>query len=118
MTYVKMSIEKQAKIACLYAGAVWGLFWIPLRELEDTGLHGLWITVVYFFVPTFFMSPMAIWRWKYLKVGGFRLQTIAMLITPRSACNSIRFVRKTLNRERIKSGKIKAKPKLLRKNAI
>lgn len=79
MSYIKMSIDKQAKIACLYAGAVWGLFWIPLRVLENTGLHGLWITVVYFFVPTFFMAPIGVWRWKYFKAGGVRLQTTAML---------------------------------------
>ena len=32
---MKISIENRAKLACLYAGAVWGLFWIPLRALED-----------------------------------------------------------------------------------
>ena len=42
----------------------------------------------------------------------------AMLITPRSACNPICFVRRTANRERIKSGKRKAKPNTLRKKAI
>ena len=42
------SLEVKAKLACLYAGAVWGLFWIPLRALEEAGIHGLWITVVYF----------------------------------------------------------------------
>ena len=42
----------------------------------------------------------------------------AMLITPRSACNPICFVRRIVNLERIKSGKRKAKPKTLRKKAI
>jgi hypothetical protein len=29
---MKGSIETKAGLACLYAGAVWGLFWIPLRD--------------------------------------------------------------------------------------
>ena len=76
---MKISTENQAKLACLYAGAVWGLFWIPLRALEDTGLHGLWVTVVYFLVPTLCLVPIGIWRWKHFKVGGLQLQITAML---------------------------------------
>jgi len=76
---MKISTENRAKLACLYAGAVWGLFWIPLRALEDTGLHGLWVTVVYFLVPTLCLVPIGIWRWKHFKVGGLQLQITAML---------------------------------------
>ncbi|MDB2325092.1 DMT family transporter [Alphaproteobacteria bacterium] len=76
---MKISTENKAKLACLYAGAVWGLFWIPLRSLEDAGLNGLWVTVVYFLVPTFCLVPIGIWRWKHFKAGGFQLQITAML---------------------------------------
>ena len=76
---MKISTENKAKLACLYAGAVWGLFWIPLRSLEDAKLHGLWVTVVYFLVPTFCLVPIGIWRWKHFKAGGFQLQITAML---------------------------------------
>lgn len=76
---MKLSTTSRAKLACLYAGAVWGLFWIPLRALEDAGLHGLWVMVVYFLVPTFFLFPIGIWRWKHLVAGGFQLQITAML---------------------------------------
>ena len=74
-----VSLENRAKLACLYAGAVWGLFWIPLRALGDVGLHGLWVTVVYFIVPTICLLPIGIWRWKHFKVGGFQLQITAMV---------------------------------------
>jgi drug/metabolite transporter (DMT)-like permease len=74
-----VSLENRAKLACLYAGAVWGLFWIPLRALEDVGLHGLWVTVVYFVVPTLCLLPVGIWRWKHFKVGGFQLQITAIV---------------------------------------
>ncbi|MDG1496956.1 MAG: DMT family transporter, partial [Amylibacter sp.] len=73
------SYENRAKLACLYAGGVWGLFWIPLRALEDAGLNGLWVTVVYFLVPTFFLIPVSFWRFKHLKLGGLNLQLTGMI---------------------------------------
>ena len=72
-------LENRAKLACLYAGGVWGLFWIPLRALEEEGINGLWVTVVYFLVPTIFLLPVGILRLKYLKLGGFNLQLTGML---------------------------------------
>ena len=79
MIRMNLSIESKAKYACLYAGAVWGLFWIPLRELEGAGFHGLWITVIYFLIPALCLVPVTIWRWKYVKRGGFQLQLTAII---------------------------------------
>ena len=73
------SLEVKAKLACLYAGAVWGLFWIPLRALEEVGIHGLWITVVYFLIPTICLIPVSLKRWKHVKMGGLSLQLTAMI---------------------------------------
>ncbi|MBL8709693.1 MAG: DMT family transporter [Rhodospirillaceae bacterium] len=73
------SLERRAALACLYAGAAWGLFWIPLRALEEAGLHGLWITVVYFLVPTLCLAPIFLWRWQHVRRGGFDLQLTAMI---------------------------------------
>ena len=72
------SLEVKAKLACLYAGAVWGLFWIPLRALEEAGVHGLWITVVYFLIPTICLTPVTLTRWKHVKKGGPSLQRTAL----------------------------------------
>jgi len=74
-----ISIESKAKLACLYAGACWGLFWIPLRALEDAGLHQLWTTVVYFLIPTLCLLPILIMRWRHVWQGGlsFQLTVIA-----------------------------------------
>ena len=73
------SLEVKAKLACLYAGAVWGLFWSPLRALEEVGIHGLWITVVYFLIPTICLIPVTLKRWKHVKMGGLSLQLTAMI---------------------------------------
>ena len=72
------SIETRAKLACLYAGAVWGLFWIPLRALEDAGLHNLWITTMYFLVPAMCMLPVLGLRWRSIRRGGVPLQLTVM----------------------------------------
>lgn len=68
------SLEFKAKIACLYAGACWGLFWVPLRALGDAGLHPLWTTVVYFLIPTLCLLPILIWRWRHVWQGGWGFQ--------------------------------------------
>ena len=73
------SLEFKARLACLYAGAVWGLFWIPLRVLEDAGIHDLWITVVYFLIPTICLAPVTLRRWTHVIKGGLSLQLTAML---------------------------------------
>ena len=79
MLNVSTSVEFKAKLACLYAGAVWGLFWIPLRALEDAGINGLWITVVYFLIPTICLIPIVLSRWQHVKQGGISLQLTTML---------------------------------------
>lgn len=68
------SLEVRATIACLYAGAVWGLFWIPLRALEEAGLHSLWVTTVYFLVPAVSILPFAAMRWRHIWQAGLPLQ--------------------------------------------
>lgn len=74
-----LHIESKAKLACLYAGAIWGLFWIPLRALEQAGLHGLWITVVYYGIALALMLPFLFWRFSHLIRGGYDLHVTAML---------------------------------------
>lgn len=76
---MKVSLERRARLACLFAGAAWGLFWIPLRALEEAGLNGLWITVFFYLVPTICLVPAALWRWKHIKAGGARLQITSLL---------------------------------------
>lgn len=78
-TVIRTSVETKAAIACLYAGAVWGLFWIPLRALEDAGLSLLWINVVYYLVPAIGLLPVTVWRWRHVRDGGLQLQLTAMV---------------------------------------
>ena len=36
----KWSTIALARFACLYAGAIWGIFWIPVRAINEAGIHG------------------------------------------------------------------------------
>ena len=65
------SIELKAKLACLYAGAVWGLFWIPLGTVEKAGIDALWITVVYFLIPQFVSFPLYYCDFPMSKMASF-----------------------------------------------
>jgi drug/metabolite transporter (DMT)-like permease len=66
--------ETLAKLACAYSGVVWGLFWIPLRTLDELGITGAWATVLFYLVPALLVLPIAAWRWRHLIIGGLGLQ--------------------------------------------
>jgi len=76
---MKWSTESWARFACLYAGAIWGIFWIPVRAINDAGIHGMWSSAIWFAVPTFLLLPLAIYRWRCIKAGGFDLQVTTLL---------------------------------------
>jgi drug/metabolite transporter (DMT)-like permease len=73
-----MTREFLAKLACLFAGAVWGIFWIPLRRLEADGIPGLWGTALFFAVPALILLPVAGLRHRAAAAGGIGLQLTAL----------------------------------------
>ena len=68
--------ENKAKLACAYGGLVWGVFWIPLRALDDAGISDVWATVVFYFLPLMALVPLILYRWRHIIRGGWRLQLI------------------------------------------
>jgi len=73
-----MTREFLAKLACLFAGAVWGIFWIPLRRLAEEGIPGLWGTALFFAVPALILLPVAGLRHRAAAKGGVGLQLTAL----------------------------------------
>lgn len=71
--------ETLAKLACAYSGVVWGLFWIPLRALDGSGITGAWATVLFYLVPAVLFLPIALWRWRALLAGGWGLQLTGLV---------------------------------------
>jgi len=42
--------------------ALWGIFWLPLRKIEASGIPGIWAVAGIYIVPLIFMIPLAIYR--------------------------------------------------------
>ena len=71
--------ENIAKISCTAAGAIWGLYWIPVRALHDAGIQGLWATAVFYLVPFVLMLPIGLLRWRQIVSAGWMMQGIAII---------------------------------------
>ena len=84
----------KAGFALLLGGAMWGLYWIPVRQMGEMGLPGTWAGLVLYLATLILLSP-AIWRkrqnlienWRLLVVSGaftgaaFGLWTISLFYT-------------------------------------
>ena len=67
-----------ATLACVAAGAIWGLYWIPLRALENSGISPLWATAIFYLVPFLIFLPIVILRLRSMIRFGLRAQGIAI----------------------------------------
>ena len=57
-----MTKQNGAVLACLFSGLIFGIYWIPLRFVEDAGFSGTWATVMFNLVPLVLISPLLIYR--------------------------------------------------------
>ncbi|MDX1576292.1 MAG: EamA family transporter, partial [Kiloniellales bacterium] len=53
-------------LVVIVAASLWGLFWLPLRGLEEMGLAAGWATLSQLLTPALLLVPLALWR----AVGG------------------------------------------------
>ena len=51
-------------VAVVVGGVFWGLFWLPVRALGETGLAGAWPAAVIFAFCTALLLPMLLFRWR------------------------------------------------------
>ena len=65
-----MKTETLAKIAVALSGVAWGLFWIPLRALNDAGLDKFWSFISFNMTPALILLPLFLWRLKQHFHGG------------------------------------------------
>jgi drug/metabolite transporter (DMT)-like permease len=85
----RLSEETQAKLACAYSGLVWGLFWIPLRQLEQAGIPGLWANLTFYLAPLVVVLPVLPFRWRSTVRGGLDLQLKGMITALSLICYSV-----------------------------
>jgi drug/metabolite transporter (DMT)-like permease len=68
------------EIIVVIASAAWGLFWIPLRALENRGLDPAWATLSQFLVPFLILAPFAFFRWRHRQPTGIEQYRTGLLI--------------------------------------
>ncbi len=73
-----LDIETRAKLACLYSGLAWGLFWIPLRGMDSAGVTDAWATVLFYGMPLVLFSPWIIKNWRRIARCGWSLHFIGI----------------------------------------
>lgn len=44
------------------AASVWGLYWLPLRKVEQLGLTGAWAVLAFNLIPLLALVPLMVWR--------------------------------------------------------
>ena len=54
---MKITNNLYAVFSCLVAASLWGLYWIPLRFLENSGVSGLWASFLIYAVSFLFLLP-------------------------------------------------------------
>jgi len=74
----RISTVTLAKFACAYSGVAWGLFWIPLRWLQDAGVEGPWIGAVFFVFQAACLLPLIVFRLGKQASGGTNLLITGM----------------------------------------
>lgn len=61
------------------SGLIWGVLWIPLRALSESGLSDLWSIVLFYVVPVVVLSPLYIIYSRKLWRGGWSLNIAGLL---------------------------------------
>ncbi|WP_218151383.1 DMT family transporter [Celeribacter neptunius] len=60
-------------VAVALSGLAWGLFWLPLRALDDAGISGVWAVALFYILPMILLLPVIFWRRRQIARGGWPL---------------------------------------------
>ena len=74
-----MSQERNARYCLLFGGVLWGLYWIPLKEVEAAGLTGATPSALVFAVAFVMILPLIFWRWRSLLARSGDLMVAGLL---------------------------------------
>jgi len=66
-------------LAIAFSAALWGLFWLPVRAIEEAGISAGWTGPVIFAAVTVVFLPVALWRWRAFARQGVGLLTAGAL---------------------------------------
>lgn len=72
-------VETLAMFAVAASGAAWGVYWMPLRALDNAGITGVWSIVLFYVLPTLLLLPVFIIRRQALLQGGWSFHLAGIL---------------------------------------
>lgn len=76
--FASLSLKARAILACAYSGVAWGLFWIPLRGMDNAGATDAWATVLFYAIPLLLFSPWIFVNWRRIARCGWSLHFIGI----------------------------------------
>lgn len=76
--FTSLSLKARASLACAYSGVAWGLFWIPLRGMDNAGVTDAWATVLFYGIPLLLFSPWILRNWRRIASCGWQLHFIGI----------------------------------------
>lgn len=74
-----LDIATQAKLAVAFSGVVWGLYWIPLRLMDQAGIFAAWATVLFYVVPMLCFLPWTARQWRCITNTNRHDHSIAII---------------------------------------
>jgi len=52
--------QRHALLIIFLASSFWGVLWVPMRHIEAIGLSGLWVVVLFHFLPALAILPLIV----------------------------------------------------------
>jgi len=78
--FAKVYSDKTLSLALALSAGVWGLYWLPLRTIENAGLSGSWSVVFFNACPLILLCPLLVFHFRQLMgVLGPTLLAAAMI---------------------------------------
>ena len=74
-----LKLDGIASLAIALSGAFWGLWWIPLRQIEHQGLSGNWANLVLYAAAALVLLPIVLLRPRPTRQDMWRLVVIGVL---------------------------------------
>jgi drug/metabolite transporter (DMT)-like permease len=66
-------------VGVAFVGVLWGVFWIPVRFMEDNGFGGPWPCVAFFAVSIAICAPFAFPHWRAMVRNARELAIVGLL---------------------------------------
>ncbi|MEO0943745.1 MAG: DMT family transporter [Pseudomonadota bacterium] len=74
-----MTQDSKARYCLLFGGVLWGLYWMPMKQIEGGGLSGTAPALAVFLVAGVLVLPLLVWRWRALAARGWDFVQLGLL---------------------------------------